>query len=302
MEATRASWIERKRANPDKHFAVSGFCTADYNRDPEAVGVPFYEEATHVTRAIAALAGFARSFRERRPRPAVPTPADLPAVPVNELAAAGVPTVPARQARTTREASVAAADLGFPVVLKVLSVDALHTRDVGGVCLGVPDRSAAQAAFDEILAAARAAQPAAATDGCLVAPMVTAGVEIILGVQRDPVFGPIVMFGFGGIFVEALEDVTFRAAPFDEAEARAMIEKIAAYPVLTGLRGQPPADLNAVLVTAPHPMPEERPMGVTVKGRQCQVITISVQSVYSGLSPNSFTSTSLQHINSHNFE
>ena len=76
--------------------------------------------------------------------------------------------------------------------------------------------------------------------------MVTGGVETILGVQRDPVFGPIVMFGLGGIFVEALKDVTFRAAPFDEAEARAMIEEIAAFPVLTGLRGQPPADLDAL--------------------------------------------------------
>ena len=76
--------------------------------------------------------------------------------------------------------------------------------------------------------------------------MVTGGVETILGVQRDPVFGPIVMFGLGGIFVEALKDVTFRAAPFDETEARAMIEEIAAFPVLTGLRGQAPADLDAL--------------------------------------------------------
>ena len=101
-------------------------------------------------------------------------------------------------------------------------------------------------AFAETVAARRATLPDAASDGCLVAPMVTGGVETILGVQRDPVFGPIVMFGLGGIFVEALKDVTFRAAPFDEAEARAMIESVAAYPLLTGLRGQPPADLDAL--------------------------------------------------------
>ncbi len=76
--------------------------------------------------------------------------------------------------------------------------------------------------------------------------MVTGGVETILGIQHDPVFGPIVMFGLGGIFVEALKDVTFRAAPFDEAEAGAMIESVAAYPLLTGLRGRPPADLAAL--------------------------------------------------------
>ena len=252
MEATRGAWIERKAANPETHFAVSGFCTEDYTRDLEAAGIPVYEEATHATRAIAALAGFARSFRERRPRPAVPAPADLPAGPLNEIAAlnivasAGVPTVHARLARTAREAADAAAELGFPVVLKVLSPDIVHKSDIGGVRLGVADRAAAETAFDEILAAARTAQPDAAIDGCLVAPMVTGGVETILGVQRDPVFGPIVMFGLGGIFVEALKDVTFRAAPFDEAEARTMIESVAAYPLLTGLRGQPPADLAAL--------------------------------------------------------
>ena len=252
MEATRGAWIERKAANPETHFAVSGFCTEDYTRDLEAAGIPVYEEATHATRAIAALAGFARSFRERRARPAVPAPADLPAGPLNELAAlnivaaAGVPTVPARLARTAREAADAAADLGFPVVLKVLSADIVHKSDIGGVRLGVADRAAAETAFDEIVAAGRAALPDATIDGCLVAPMVTGGVETILGVQRDPVFGPIVMFGLGGIFVEALKDVTFRAAPFDEAEARAMIESVAAYPLLTGLRGQPPADLDAL--------------------------------------------------------
>ena len=96
------------------------------------------------------------------------------------------------------------------------------------------------------MAAVRAARPDAAIGGCLVAPMAAGGVETILGVQRDPVFGPIVMFGLGGIFVEALKDVTFRAAPFDEAEARAMIESVAAYPLLTGLRGRPPADLGAL--------------------------------------------------------
>ena len=88
--------------------------------------------------------------------------------------------------------------------------------------------------------------------------MVSGGVETILGVQRDHVFGPIVMFGLGGIFVEALKDVTFRAAPFDEAEARAMFESVAAYPLLTGLRGQPPADLDT-LAAALSPSPSSRP-------------------------------------------
>ena len=157
MEVTRTSWIERKRANPDKRFAVSGFCTADYTRDLEAVGVPVYEEPTH------AMADFARSFREQCPHPAVPGPAPLPTGPINEfaaldiLAAVVVPTVPARYARTTCEAADAAADLGFPIVLKLLSTDTLHEREIGGVRLGVADRVDAQAAYREIFTAARAA-------------------------------------------------------------------------------------------------------------------------------------------------
>ena len=122
MAATRASWLERKRANSVKNFGVSGFCMGDYTRDLEAVGILVYEEAKPATYAVAALAGFARSFGERRPRPAVPAPASLPSGSVNELAvlnivtATGVPTVPARHARTARKAGDAAPDLGFPVV------------------------------------------------------------------------------------------------------------------------------------------------------------------------------------------
>ena len=177
---------------------------------------------------------------------------------LNVVAAAGVPTVPARHAQTAREAADAAADLGFPVVLKVLSADILHKSDIGGVRLGVADRAAAETAFAEVVTSSCAAHPNAAIDVFLVAPMVTDGVETIHSLQRDPVFGPIVMFGLGGIFVEALKDVTFRAALFDEAEARTMIEPVATYPHLTGLRGQPPADL----VTRPpmdHPRTPSAP-------------------------------------------
>ena len=145
MEANFTSWIERKRANPEMHFAVSGFCTPDYTRDLEAAGTPVYEETTRATHAIAALAGFARSFRERRLRSAVPDHVSLPTGFVNELAAARVPTVPAR---TVFEAGEAAADLGFSVVLKVLSADTLHKNDIRTVRLGISDRAAAEVALN----------------------------------------------------------------------------------------------------------------------------------------------------------
>ena len=257
-EGSRRGWLRRKAEHPGVHFAVCGFSAPDYVRDLEAAGIPVYEEATHATRAIAAMAGFARSFRARRPRPAVPAggSAAFPLLPdgapldelaaLEVLAAAGVPVIPARGAGSAEEAAAAAAEIGFPVAVKVRSPDVVHKSDAGGVRLGVADEAAAAAAFEAVVAACREAAPEARIDGCLVAPMVGGGVETILGVQRDPVFGPIVMFGLGGIFVEVLRDVTFRAAPFDEAEAHAMIRSITGWPVLTGVRGRPACDLDAL--------------------------------------------------------
>ena len=112
--------------------------------------------------------------------------------------------MPERHAQPTREAADEAAELGLPVVLKALSAYILHESYIGGVRLGVVDRAAAETAIVEILTASRTAQQHAAVDGCFVTPMVTGAVETILGVQRDPVFGRIVMFGLGGISVEAL--------------------------------------------------------------------------------------------------
>ena len=144
------------------------------------------------------------------------------------------------------------AGLGFPVVLKVLSADTLHKSDIGGVRLWTADRVAAEASFDEILTASRNAEPDVSIDGCLVAPMVTGGVETILGVQRDPVFGAIAMFELGGIFVEALENVTFRAA----ALSRLSQFDAAAFVSINSL------DLNPLprpRRRPPHPSPTARP-------------------------------------------
>jgi acetate---CoA ligase (ADP-forming) len=110
--------------------------------------------------------------------------------------------------------------------------------------LATPD--AVGRAFDEVMARIAKAAPEARRRGCLVAPMVTGGVETILGAHWDAVFGPVIMLGLGGVFVEALEDVTFRLAPFDESEARRTIKELRAERVLHGMRGQPPADLDAL--------------------------------------------------------
>jgi acyl-CoA synthetase (NDP forming) len=162
------------------------------------------------------------------------------------LEEAGIPIVRARLA-TSRDAAVQAArDVGFPVVLKVVSPQITHKSDVGGVKLDLKSPEEVAAAFDEIMAAARRAAPDAAIDGVSVQQMARPGIEVIVGVSTDPQFGPVIMFGLGGILVEVLKDVSFRIIPIASRDARQMIHEIKGFPLLEGYRGQDPADLAAL--------------------------------------------------------
>ena len=162
------------------------------------------------------------------------------------LEEAGVPTARARLA-TSRDAAVQAArDIGFPVVLKVVSPQITHKTDVGGVKLDLRSPEEVAAAFDEIMAAARRAAPDATIDGVSVQQMARPGIEVIVGVSTDPQFGPVIMFGLGGILVEVLKDVSFRIIPIAPRDARQMIHEIKGFPLLEGYRGQDPADLAAL--------------------------------------------------------
>lgn len=165
------------------------------------------------------------------------------------LAAYGLPTPVTRFAVTAAEAGQMAAEIGFPVVLKLISPDLLHKTDVGGVVLDVRDADAARAGFEAIMARARTAQPHARLRGVLIQQMLRGGQEVIIGVQRDPTFGPLVMFGLGGILVEVLADVSFRLAPLTRLDAEEMIAEVRGARLLDGVRGQPPAD-RAALVEA----------------------------------------------------
>lgn len=165
------------------------------------------------------------------------------------LRAYGLPTAPTRLAATADEAAQMAAEIGFPVALKLISPDILHKTEVGGVLLNVRDAAQARAGCETILARARAAQPDARVRGVLIQKMLRGGLEVIIGVQRDPTFGPLVMFGLGGIYVEALADVSFRLAPLSAQDAAEMIGEVRGALLLDGLRGQPPAD-RAALVDA----------------------------------------------------
>jgi acyl-CoA synthetase (NDP forming) len=162
------------------------------------------------------------------------------------LEEAGIPTARARLA-TSRDAAVQAArDIGFPVVLKVVSPQITHKTDVGGVKLDLKSPEEVAAAFDEIMAAAHRAAPDATIDGVSVQQMARPGIEVIVGVSTDPQFGPVIMFGLGGILVEVLKDVSFRIIPIAPRDARQMIREIKAFPLLEGYRGQDPADLAAL--------------------------------------------------------
>ena len=162
------------------------------------------------------------------------------------LEEAGVPTARARLA-TSRDAAVQAArEIGFPVVLKVVSPQITHKTDVGGVKLDLKSPEEVAAAFDEIMAAARRAAPDATVDGVSVQQMARPGIEVIVGVSTDPQFGPVIMFGLGGVLVEVLKDVSFRIIPIAPRDARQMIREIKGFPLLEGYRGQDPADLAAL--------------------------------------------------------
>jgi len=157
-------------------------------------------------------------------------------------------TIPkSRLAETPEEAVEAAEEIGYPVVLKLASPDILHKTDVGGVKLDVRSPDDVRDAFDLIVYRAGRYVPGARIWGCQVQQMVPGGREVLLGMSRDPQFGPLVAFGLGGIYVEALKDVAFRVAPFSREEADEMIQEIRSYALLEGVRGEPPADHEAMV-------------------------------------------------------
>jgi acetate---CoA ligase (ADP-forming) len=151
-----------------------------------------------------------------------------------------------RLAGSAEEAAAFAAEIGFPVVLKVQSPDIAHRSDVGGVRLNVGSSAEVRRAWDEVLAAVRGHRPDARIDGLLVAQQVEPVVELIAGVKLDELFGPVVVAGAGGIFVEVLGDVALRLPPLDLGEARSMLEELRVAPLLHGARGRPQADVDAV--------------------------------------------------------
>ncbi|MCL2428746.1 MAG: acetate--CoA ligase family protein, partial [Alphaproteobacteria bacterium] len=212
-----------------------------------------HEDPTRAVVAIEAMGRFGAAFaasEDRRP-PAVPT-VTLPERTPSEAEAkrlldqAGIASAPERACATAEDAVAAAESFGYPVVLKILSPDIQHKSEIGGVLLDVADATAVRDGFATILERAGRALPDARIEGVLVAKQLKGGVECILGIHRDPVFGPIAMFGLGGIFVEVLKDVVFRRCPFGEDVAERMIRSVKGAPLLLGARGRQPADVTAL--------------------------------------------------------
>jgi acetyltransferase len=162
------------------------------------------------------------------------------------LEAAGIRTVPWREVRTDLDAAAAAEELGLPVALKVSSSRLIHKSDVGGVALGLRDVDAVARTAGAMLARGREADP---TASLVVQRMAAGGTEVIFGASADPKFGPLMMFGLGGIFVEILKDVAFRVHPISDVDAREMLESIKGFPLLRGARGAAPVDLPALVET-----------------------------------------------------
>jgi len=172
----------------------------------------------------------------------------MPAGPMGELLAAyGIRLNVARDATNRGESAALAKSIGFPVVMKLRSPQVVHKSDVGGVRLGIRSEEEAAQVFDEIKAALKKAKPGATFDGVSVERMLSGGVETIIGMTRDPAFGPIVLFGLGGVAVELLRDVQVRLAPLTDTDAEEMVRGIRGYPLLNGFRGAPKSNEASLL-------------------------------------------------------
>jgi|WetSurMetagenome_2_1015567.scaffolds.fasta_scaffold01375_5 acetate---CoA ligase (ADP-forming) len=158
----------------------------------------------------------------------------------------GFPVVPEELATTPGHAATIAERIGFPVVMKVDSDNIVHKSDVGGVVLNVNSSREAEIAFGRIMHNIREAKNDAVVKGIQVSKMITSGEEVILGIKRDPSFGPVIMFGLGGLYVEVFRDVSFRIAPIDEIIAESMIREIKSHKILEGIRGKPERDTGCI--------------------------------------------------------
>jgi acetyltransferase len=226
-------------------------------------GVPVIEHIPSGLWAISVLADWVRATAEKRTYPlyqpgaerkkAIQLLSGSKGKPLSEwrskqvLEAYGIPITNEILAKSPVEALAAATKIGYPVAMKIMSPDILHKSDIGGVILNIADAAAVEKAYFDLLDRVAKQKPDAVIEGVLVQQFLKPGLEMIIGVKHDPVFGPAIALGLGGIFVEVLKDVSTRVAPLREEDARAMLDELKGKMLLEGVRGSLPRDTNALV-------------------------------------------------------
>ena len=239
--------------HPDCIFVLSLMASREQIREYESDGFIVFEDPSRAVVAIEAMGQFGRAFAKQSglPSPKL-TPITLPSHNPSEaqakqlLAHAGIASAPEEVCVETEAAVIAAKKIGFPVVMKIVSSDILHKSEIGGVLLNINDEAGVREGFALLIQRGKTAATHARLDGVLVAKQLNGGVECILGIHQDPVFGPVAMFGLGGIFVEILQDVVLHRCPFGPDVAEKMIRSIKGAPLLLGARRLPVADIKAL--------------------------------------------------------
>ena len=244
----------RKRY-PEELMFLSMIGPQESRKPYEEIGYPCFEDHSLAVRAMAALRYFAMVFKQGKQKVIASTRGNKLARldrNISEfeaksiLSTAGIPTNREFLTESCGEAIEAQKTIDGPVVLKVASPDIPHKTEIGGVLLNLTTKEQIEEGYKKLITSVQSNAPEAKIDGIIVAEMISGGIETVLGVTNDPVFGPTVMFGLGGVFVEVLKDVAFRVAPFGTEEARRMIDEIRGRAVLDGARGAPPADIEAL--------------------------------------------------------
>lgn len=252
---TQAALIDLKTKHPERMIMVIMPSEAGVRRALEQVGIPVFEDPTRAIAALGAMRELGRraeSLRRRLPVLATKTlsvPVASEAQAKSFLQRHGVSITREEVCASVDEAVVAAALIGYPVVAKIASPDIPHKTEIGGVILNIQTEVALREAFATLLQRASIANPHARIDGVLVATMLTQGVETLIGINRDPVFGPMVMFGMGGVMVELYKDVAMASAPLDRESAAQLVASVKGSVLLDGFRGGVHVDRDALIDT-----------------------------------------------------
>ena len=252
FEETKNALLALKAKYPDRLIVLIMPSEAGVRAQLEQAGMPVFEDPTRAITAISA----ACQLRQRQALMPALAPKrmtrKLPFKPADEAKAkqllkqAGIPIIEERACVEVKHALLAAQDFGYPVVAKILSPDIQHKTEIGGVILNISNDDELTINFDRLLKRAAAAKPEARIEGVLISRMVSSGVETLVGMHRDPVFGPMLMFGMGGIMVELFKDVAMASAPLDRTAAHQLIDRVKSAALLKGWRGSPALDCEAL--------------------------------------------------------